>query len=274
MVMERASTVVGDPRDDRERSNAAMARTDGRGDTELRAVTIEPGWHKSSEGSVLYRANNTVVLCTVSIEEGVKDFLRGQNKGWVTAEYLMHPRAGGRRQSRDGYNGRPLGGRTQEIARLIGRSLRASLDLQAIGERTFHVDCDVLEADGGTRTASITGSMVALMIAIDKWKKRGLITQGPVRGRVAAVSAGEAFGRLMLDLAYDEDSRADMDLNVVATDSGKIVEVQCTAETAPIERKKVDALIDMALEGIIHLGRLQREALTKAGVNVLDLMAR
>lgn len=251
-----------------------MPRTDGRGDTELRAVTIEPGWHKGSEGSVLYRAGNTVVLCTVSIEEGVKDFLRGQNKGWVTAEYLMHPRAGGRRQNRDGYNGRPLGGRTQEIARLIGRSLRAAVDLVALGERTFHVDCDVLEADGGTRTASISGSMVALAIAIDKWKKRGLITQGPIRGRVAAVSAGEAFGRSMLDLAYDEDSRADMDLNVIATDTGKIVEIQCTAETAPIDRKKVDSLVDMALEGIVHLGRIQRDALTKAGVNVLDLMAR
>jgi ribonuclease PH len=252
----------------------AMPRSDGRGDTELRSVTIEPGWHKSSEGSVLYRAGNTVVLCTVSVEEGVRDFIKGQNKGWVTAEYLMHPRAGARRQNRDGFNGRPLGGRTQEIARLIGRSLRAAVDLHLIGERTFHVDCDVLEADGGTRTASISGAMVALMIAIDKLKKRGAITTGPVRGRIAAVSAGEAFGRSMLDLAYDEDSRADMDLNVVATDSGKIVEIQCTAETAPIDRKKVDALVDMALEGIIHLGRLQKDALTKAGVNVLDLMAR
>jgi ribonuclease PH len=251
-----------------------MARHDGRGDTELRAVTIEPGWHKTSEGSVLYRAGNTVVLCTVSVEEGVRDFLRGQNKGWVTAEYLMHPRAGGRRQNRDGFNGRPLGGRTQEIARLIGRSLRAAVDLPALGERTFHVDCDVLEADGGTRTASITGSMVALMIAIDRLRKRGAITQPPVRARIAAVSAGEAFGRPMLDLAYDEDSRADMDLNVVATDSGKIVEIQCTAETAPIERKRVDALVDMALEGIIHLGQVQKEALKTAGVDLLKLIAR
>lgn len=251
-----------------------MTRSDGRGDTQLRTISIEPGWHRPSDGSVLYRAGNTVVLCTVSVEEGVKDFLRGQNKGWITAEYLMHPRAGQRRQNRDGFNGRPLGGRTQEIARLIGRSLRAAVDLEALGERTLLVDCDVLEADGGTRTASITGSMVALMIALDRLKKRGVLQKPCVRARIAAVSAGEAFGRLMLDLAYDEDSRAEMDLNVVASDSGKIVEVQCTAEGAPMERSKVNTLIDMALEGVIHLGTKQREALTKAGVDSLGLMIR
>ncbi|MDP3276029.1 MAG: ribonuclease PH [Deltaproteobacteria bacterium] len=251
-----------------------MARHDGRGDTQPREVTIEPGWHKTSDGSALYRAGNTVVLCTASIDEGVRDFLRGQNKGWVTAEYLMHPRAGARRQNRDGFNGRPLGGRTQEIARLIGRSLRSAIDLEALGERSIYIDCDVLEADGGTRTAAITGAMVALCIALDKWRKRGLITKPTVRGRVAAISAGEAFGRMMLDLAYDEDSRAEMDLNVVGTDDGRIIEIQCTAEGAPMERKKVDALVELALGGLVHLGMVQRDALKRAGVDMLSLMSR
>ncbi len=246
-------------------------RSDGRAAGDLRPVELLPGWKRQGEGSVLYRAGGTVVLCVASVEEGVKDFLRGKGKGWVTAEYLMHPRAGARRQSRDGFNGRPLGGRSHEIARLIGRSLRAAVDLKALGERTITVDCDVIEADGGTRTASVTGAMVALVIALDGLRKKGLLSVSPVRDMVAAVSAGIVRGEPMLDLAYDEDSSADMDLNVVASASGGVVELQATAEDAPVPREHVDGLVELALGGIRRLASAQREALVRAGVNVDSL---
>ncbi len=231
-------------------------------------MELTPGWKKQAEGSVLVRAGGTVVLCVASVDEGVKDFLRGRSQGWVTAEYLMHPRAGVRRQSRDGYNGRPLGGRSHEISRLIGRALRAAVDLKALGERTITLDCDVLEADGGTRTASITGAMVALAIALHELRRKGLVTAPPLRAMVAAVSAGVVGGEALLDLNYPEDSRAEMDLNLVATGEGAIVEVQATAEDAPLPRERVDALVSLGLEGIAALAAKQREALTQAGVSL------
>lgn len=248
-------------------------RFDGRTADALRPVSIEPGWKRQSEGSCLYRAGGTVVLCVASVDEGVKDFLRGRGQGWVTAEYLMHPRAGARRQSRDGYNGRPLSGRTQEIARLIGRALRAAVDLKTLGERTVTVDCDVLEADGGTRTASVTGGMVALAIALESLRRKGLVTLPPLRSLVGAVSAGVFRGEALLDLAYLEDRDATMDLNVVADDRGGIVEVQATAEESPVPRATVDALVDLALDGVRALAVKQREALAASGVD-LDAMTR
>lgn len=249
----------------------ATTRKDGRTAGDLRPVELVPGWKKQGEGSVLYRAGGTVVLCVASVEEGVKDFLRGKGLGWVTAEYVMHPRTGPRRQNRDGFNGRPLGGRAQEIARLIGRSLRATVDTRVLGERTITVDCDVLEADGGTRTASVTGAMVALVIALDGLRRRGVLNGPPLREVVAAVSAGYVDDEALLDLAYDEDSRADMDLNVVATPQGALVEVQATAEGAPVPRERVDALVDLALGGIRRLAAAQREALVRAGINLDQL---
>ncbi len=243
-------------------------RADGRAAGDLRPVEIIPGWKRQAEGSVLYRAGGTVVLCVASVDEGVKDFLRGKQQGWVTAEYLMHPRAGAKRQSRDGFNGKPLGGRSQEIARLVGRALRAAVDLRALGERTITVDCDVLEADGGTRTASVTGAMVALAIALDGLRRKGLVVSPTVREMVAAVSAGVVEGEALLDLAYTEDSRADMDLNLVATPSGGVVELQTTAETTPLPREQVDGLVELAMAGVRRLASAQREALVRAGVNL------
>ena len=161
-------------------------RNDGRKVDEIRPVTIETGWKKQADGSALYRAGGTVVLCVASVDEGVKDFLRGKSQGWVTAEYVMHPRAGTRRQTRDGFNGRSLSGRSHEIARLVGRSLRAAVDMKSLGERTITVDCDVLEADGGTRTASVTGGMVALALALDGMRRKGQITTNPLVSLVAA----------------------------------------------------------------------------------------
>jgi ribonuclease PH len=230
-----------------------------------------PGWKRQCEGSVLVRSGGTVVLCVASVDEGVKDFLRGKSQGWVTAEYMMHPRAGTKRQSRDGFNGKPLGGRSHEIARLIGRALRSAVDLKALGERTITIDCDVLEADGGTRTASVTGAMVALSIALNDLRKRGLVTRPPLREMVAAVSAGVVGGEALLDLNYEEDSRAEMDLNLVSTASGAIVELQATAEDAPVPRERVDALVELAQSGVRRLLSAQREALVRAGVN-LDVL--
>lgn len=234
---------------------------------------MEVGWKRQSDGSVLYRAGGTVVLCVASVEEGVKDFLKGRGRGWVTAEYLMHPRTGPKRQSRDGFNGRPLSGRSQEIARLIGRALRASVDATALGERTITLDCDVLEADGGTRTASITGSMVALALALDGLRRRGLVTGKPLVSMVAAVSAGVVGSEAMLDLCYEEDRDAEMDANVVAAEGGSVVELQCTAEGAPVPRARVDAVVDLGLAGVASLVGAQRAALASAGVD-LDALLR
>jgi ribonuclease PH len=219
------------------------------------------GFHRQSEGSVLYRAGGTVVLCTASVDDKVPAFLEGGNKGWLTAEYQMHPRANARRQERDG-RGKGVSGRTQEIQRLIGRALRASVDLDRLGPRTIAIDCDVLEADGGTRTASITGGMVALVLALSK--VRALV----LRELVAATSVGFLPPEYALDLCYAEDSRAGVDLNVVATASGRIVEIQGTAEGEPVERRVVDAMVDMALAGVAKLNELQRQALAGAGVNL------
>ena len=253
-----------------------MTRRDGRAADELRPVEIVPGWQKQAEGSVLYRAGGTRVLCTVSVDEGVRDFLKGKGKGWVTAEYVMHPRAGGRRQSRDGYNGRSLSGRSHEIARLVGRSLRAAVDTRALGERTLNVDCDVIEADGGTRTASVTGAMVALVLALDAMQRRGQLRAPPLVATVAAVSAGIVDESAMLDLAYEEDRDARMDLNLVATGgvNPSIVELQATAEGAAVPRSEVDGLVNLALAGIARLAEAQARALAGAGVDVGALTAK
>jgi ribonuclease PH len=232
------------------------------------------GFHRPSEGSVLYRAGGTVVLCTASVDEKVPPFLEGKNQGWLTAEYQMHPRANPRRQDRDG-RGRAPSGRTQEIQRLVGRALRAAVDLAKLGPRTVTIDCDVLEADGGTRTASVTGGFVALALALAK------IQASALREPIAATSVGYVEGvgarkdepAYALDLCYAEDSRARVDLNVVATASGKIVEVQGTAEGEPVERREVDAMVDLALAGVEKLGRLQRDALAKVGLDLARLTA-
>ncbi len=239
-----------------------MARIDGRANDALRPVEMIVGFHRPSEGSVLYRAGGTVVLCTASVDEKVPPFLEGKNPGWVTAEYQMHPRANPKRQERDG-RGRAPSGRTQEIQRLVGRSLSAAVDMTKLGVRTVAVDCDVLEADGGTRTASITGGFVALALALAKIRVRAL------REPVAGVSVGllEGAGHA-LDLCYTEDSRAQVDLNVVATSSGKMVEVQGTAEGEPVERREIDAMVDLALVGIAALAKAQREVLARAGVEL------
>jgi ribonuclease PH len=224
------------------------------------------GFHRPSEGSVLYRAGGTIVLCTASIDEKVPQFLEGKGQGWLTAEYQMHPRANPKRQDRDG-RGKALGGRSQEIQRLVGRALRAAVHMEKLGTRTITIDCDVLEADGGTRTASITGGFVALALALSKIGVRAL------REPVAATSVGllDASG-LLLDLCYIEDSKARVDLNVVATATGKIVEVQGTAEGAPVERRDIDAMVDLALAGIVKLGQVQRDALSRAGVDLAGLV--
>jgi ribonuclease PH len=245
----------------------SMPRTDGRPLDALRPVEMILGFHRPSEGSVLYRAGGTVVLCTASVDDRVPPFLEGKNQGWVTAEYQMHPRANARRQEREG-RGKAPGGRTQEIQRLVGRALRAAVNLEALGPRTVTIDCDVLEADGGTRTAAITGGFVALAVALSKIASRVL------REPVAATSVGCLQGTgNALDLCYIEDSRARVDLNVVATASGKIVEVQGTAEGEPVERREIDAMVDLALIGIARLAQVQRDALAQGGVDLEALSA-
>lgn len=252
-------------------------RAEGRAHDAPRTVTIDANWKKQADGSVLYRAGGTVVLCVASVDEGVKDFLRGKGKGWVTAEYLMHPRAGLRRQSRDGFNGRSLSGRSHEIARLIGRALRAAVDPTTLGERTITLDCDVLEADGGTRTASVTGSMVALALCLDRMRAKGQLSGAPIVSLVSAISAGIVNGTPLLDLCYEEDRDAEMDLNVVAAlgpEGPALVELQATAEKTPVPRAKVDGLVDLALSGIEKLAAVQRRAIADAGVDLAALTAR
>lgn len=238
----------------------------------IRPVGVEPGFHRLAEGSALYRAGGTVVLCTASVDASVPEFLEGRGKGWLTAEYQMHPRANPKkRENRDGRD-RPLGGRAREIQRLIGRALRAAIDLEAFGERTIHIDCDVLEADGGTRTASVTGGFIALALAVAKLGSAGKL-RGPVlRDQVAAVSVGHVTGELLLDLDYREDSSARVDLNVVATDRGDIVEIQGTAEGEAVPRRDIDKMTDLALEGIAQLCEVQRQALSLAGVELDQLL--
>jgi len=244
-----------------------MARPDGRSFQTCRPVEMIAHFHRPSEGSVLYRAGGTVVLCTASVDDKVPAFLEGKGQGWLTAEYQMHPRANPKRQDRDG-RGKALSGRTQEIQRLVGRALRAAVDLGKLGPRTVTVDCDVLEADGGTRTASVTGGFVALALALAR------VGAVALREPVAAVSVGHLdTAGLAVDLCYSEDSAARVDLNVVATSSGKVVEVQGTAEGAPVERREIDTMIDLALAAIADLTRAQQEVLTRAGVDPCALIA-
>ncbi len=252
-----------------------MARPDSRALDALRPVEMVCGFHRPSEGSVLYRCGGTVVLCTASIEAKVPPFLEGKGKGWITAEYQMHPRANPpKREGRDGRS-KPLGGRTQEIQRLIGRALRASVSLQDLGERTVTIDCDVLEADGGTRTASVTGGFVALALAVSKLTKSGVIGRPVLKGAVAATSVGYLKDEsVALDLCYIEDSKAEVDLNVVATESSAIVEVQGTAEGDPIARARMDQMLDLALKGIAQLVSIQRDTLVKAGVDLDSLIVK
>jgi ribonuclease PH len=249
-----------------------MARHDGRAVDALRPVEMITGFHRMSEGSVLYRAGSTVVLCTASVDPKVPPWMEGKGKGWITAEYQMHPRSNPvKRESRDG-RGKAPSGRTQEIQRLIGRALRAAVDLQKLGEQQISVDCDVLEADGGTRTASITGGFVALCIALAKMRADGRVTQPVVREHVAAISAGYVGDQLLLDLVYVEDSKAEVDLNLVATRSGAIIEVQGTAEGAPVPRKDIDRLINTAAVGVHTLTELQDKALAAAGVDLSSIL--
>jgi ribonuclease PH len=244
-------------------AEAAGLRADGRTPTQLRPVTIERGWSAQAEGSALITVGNTKVLCTASFTNGVPRWLVGKGRGWVTAEYGMLPRSTNDRMDRESVKGR-VGGRTHEISRLIGRSLRAIIDTKALGENTIVIDCDVLQADGGTRTAAITGAYVALADAVEWGRERGFIAKKAtaLTDSIAAVSVGIIDGVPMLDLPYDEDSRAETDMNVVVTGSGKFVEVQGTAEAAPFDRAELDALLDLALGGCLELAELQRATLS------------
>jgi ribonuclease PH len=239
-----------------------MTRHDGRTATDLRPVTIERGWSAQAEGSALISFGNTKVLCTASFTNGVPRWLKGKGTGWVTAEYSMLPRATNERMDRESVKGR-IGGRTHEISRLIGRSLRAVVDMKALGENTIVIDCDVLQADGGTRTAAITGAYVALADALEWGRGKGFIGKNatPLIDSVAAVSVGIVRGEPMLDLAYVEDVKADTDMNVVVTGRGLFVEVQGTAEAAPFDRDELNALLDLALGGAVDLTALQVESL-------------
>jgi ribonuclease PH len=232
-------------------------RSDGRAGDELRQTKITPGFSMHAEGSVLIEVGRTRVICTASVEDRVPPFLRNTGKGWVTAEYGMLPRATSTRTQREASAGK-VGGRTQEIQRLIGRSLRSVMKLPELGERTIWVDCDVIQADGGTRTASITGGFVALVLALRKLRDAGILRTLPVQDFVAATSVGVVGGTPMLDLAYDEDSRADVDMNVVKTGDGRFVEVQGTAEGPPFERAALDSLMELADSGIRTLVEMQR----------------
>ena len=235
-------------------------RIDGRRTDQIRPVRMTPDFIPHAEGSVLMEIGRTRVICTATVEETVPAFMRGSGKGWITSEYSMLPRATGSRTPREASVGK-RSGRTQEIQRLIGRSLRAAVDLARLGERTIWVDCDVIEADGGTRTASITGAFVAVTQALDKLVLSKDLANVPLRSRVAAVSVGIVDGTPMLDLNYHEDSQADVDLNLVMTDRGEFVEVQGTAEREPFARPLLDTLLRLGEEGIEVLIAAQRNAL-------------
>ena len=239
-----------------------MSRIDGRTPEQLRPVTIERGWSKHAEGSVLISFGDTKVFCTASFTEGVPRWRKGSGEGWVTSEYSMLPRSTNTRGDRESVRGK-IGGRTHEISRLIGRSLRAVIDYKALGENTIVLDCDVLQADGGTRTAAITGAYVALADAIAWGQQKKLIKAGrkPLTGTVAAVSVGIVDGAPLLDLCYEEDVRAETDMNVVCTGDGRFVEVQGTAEGEPFDRKELNALLDLAAGGCADLEAIQLHAL-------------
>ena len=237
-----------------------MPRADGRAGDELRPVEITLGYQAYAEGSALIELGNTKVLCAVSVEDRVPPFLKGQGGGWVTAEYGMLPRSTHTRTPR---NPDRQGGRSQEIQRLIGRSLRAAIDLDALGERTFTVDCDVIQADGGTRTAAITGGYVALNHALSKLKKQGIYRAMPVKCAVAATSVGVVDRAKLLDLCYEEDFRAAVDFNVVMTDKGEFVELQGTAEGKPFSKETIDGLVSLAEKGIKQLFEIQKKTLAE-----------
>ncbi|WP_054952190.1 ribonuclease PH [Flaviflexus massiliensis] len=235
-------------------------RKDLRSLDELRNITITPRWQEAGEGSCLIEYGKTRVLCTASFTEGVPRWKAGSGEGWVTAEYAMLPRATDSRNSRESVKGK-IGGRTHEISRLIGRSLRAVVDMSKLGENSIVLDCDVLQADGGTRTASITGAYVALALAVEWALENKILTKSPLTDSVAAVSVGIVDGIPMLDLPYEEDVRADTDMNVVVTGSGTFVEVQGTAENGAFNRDELNSLLDLALKGCEELADLQKEAL-------------
>jgi ribonuclease PH len=246
-----------------------IKRSFSRATGDLRPVEVVTGFHKNSEGSALYRAGGTVVLVTASLEDGVPKWMDEDDGGWLTAEYQMHPRANPtRREEREG-RGKPPKGRTLEIQRLVGRGLRSALDLKALGPRTITIDCDVLEADGGTRTASVTAGFVATALALHS---RGLARV--IRDQVAAVSVGCVDESVLVDLDYSEDSRARVDLNVVATLDGRLIEVQGTAEGRAIERPRFDAMVDAATLAIVKLGEQQKKALEQAGADLKVLMKK
>ena len=242
-------------------SGVAPARSYDRAPDGLRPMAIEPGFVRTATGSALISVGETRVICTASAQGGVPRWLAGSGRGWVTAEYGMLPASTGERKQRDISRGR-LDGRTVEIQRLIGRSLRGVVDFSALGERTVYVDCDVLQADGGTRCASITGGMVALQIACSRLISEGALGRSPLTGTVAAVSCGVVDGVPLLDLDYREDSRAEVDANVVMTGDGGLVEVQATAERTPLSRTHLDDLLALAAGGIVELRALQEAALT------------
>ncbi len=221
---------------------------------------MTPSYIKHADGSVLIEVGDTRVICTAKLEDKVPPFLRHSGKGWITAEYGMLPSSSQIRISRESSRGK-VGGRTHEIQRLIGRSLRAIADLESLGEKTVWIDCDVIQADGGTRTASITGAYVALIEAVHQWVKQGVIRESPIRDSVAAVSVGIVNGKILLDLTYEEDSRAAVDMNFVMTGSGKFVEVQGTAESAPFTKKGLDRMAEIAQKGIRELLKVQKKVL-------------
>jgi ribonuclease PH len=238
-----------------------MPRPDGRSADQLRPVTVERGWQKYAEGSALISFGETRVLCSASVEQGVPRWRKGSGLGWITAEYAMLPRATLTRNDRESVRGK-VGGRTHEISRLIGRSLRAAIDLAALGENSIAIDCDVVQADGGTRTAAITGAYVALVDAVAWLEKQGALARPtPLVNSISAVSVGVIDGEPRLDLMYEEDVRAETDMNVVVTGAGEFVEVQGTAEGAPFRRDELDALLDLAVGGCAELARIQTEAL-------------
>jgi ribonuclease PH len=241
-----------------------MARGDGRAPDQLRATAIEPGFVRTANGSALISVGETRVICTASVQESVPRWLAGRGSGWITAEYAMLPASTGERKARDVTRGRP-DGRTVEIQRLIGRSLRSVVDFELLGERTVYLDCDVLQADGGTRCASITGAYVALALACERLRESGHVVRTPLNGSVAAVSSGVVDGVPLLDLDYAEDSNAEVDANVVMTGDGGLVEVQATAERTPLSRAHLDDLLGLAAKGIEELRAAQARAVGEAG---------
>ena len=242
-------------------------RTAGRKLAQLRPIKITPSYIKTADGSVLIEMGDTKVICTAKLEDRVPPFLRNSGKGWITAEYGMLPGSSSIRIGRESSRGK-VGGRTHEIQRLIGRSLRAIADLRTLGEKTIWIDCDVIQADGGTRTASITGAYVALAEAVRSWLGRGMISIDPVKDAVAAVSIGIVEGKILLDLCYEEDSKADVDMNFVMTGAGKFIEVQGTAEAAPFTRRQMERMAEIAQTGIKELLKTQKNVIGSLTVPV------